>query len=115
MCEICGAKEMVQAHHIESFWVFPHLRYDPHNGVAGCPTHHKFGRESFHKSFIFTYRFLQEKRPDDLQYLLDHWDDCPKILEKKPVEMEIDELKELITYYEKIIFSLDAEKAKKRL
>lgn len=100
---------MVQAHHFLTERMYPELRYDPRNGAACDPKHHKFGRESFHQSFVFTYKFLKEKRPDDLEYLMEP-KVIPKVLEKTPAKMDIGELQELKTYLEKIILSLDSEK-----
>lgn len=60
----------MHAHHIEDGRLNPALRYSIRNGVALCPKHHKFGAESFHKSFIFAYKYMNEFRKEDLQYLL---------------------------------------------
>jgi 5-methylcytosine-specific restriction endonuclease McrA len=69
-CEYCEKTEKLNAHHIESYSLNKDLRYDPHNGVCFCSTCHKFGRLSAHKSFIFMYKFMTEKRHDDLLYLM---------------------------------------------
>ena len=74
-CEVplCKKIKRLNAHHIESFALNKYLRYDPRNGVGFCPTHHKFGRQSAHKSFCFMYEFMAKNRPDDLEYLLDNY------------------------------------------
>jgi len=59
-CQVCGATKFVQVHHIEDFKLCPALRYDLINGIALCPTHHKFGKDSFHRSFIFAYEFMKD-------------------------------------------------------
>lgn len=71
-CEICGDSKRLNAHHIEDYKLCFALRYDPQNGVASCPKHHKFGQDAFHKSFIFTYEFMIKNRPLDLEYLKWH-------------------------------------------
>lgn len=58
-CEVCGCVDgspnakgnprRLNAHHIEDR-ANQALRFDIQNGVALCPTCHKFGRDSAHKS-----------------------------------------------------------------
>lgn len=78
-CEACEDEERLNAHHIEDERLCPALRYDPRNGVGLCPTNHKFGKDSFHRSFIFAYNFMMKKRPLDLVYLKEHRNDKIKI------------------------------------
>ena len=73
-CEVCGTTKMVQAHHVEDSRLFPALRYDPMNGIAACPTNHKLGKHSFHRSFIFSYEFMKD-RVLIVVYLREHRDD----------------------------------------
>jgi len=47
------------------------LRYIIFNGVTLCPRCHKFGRKSFHNSFIATYLFFNRpERKNQLKELL---------------------------------------------
>jgi hypothetical protein len=94
VCEAtgCKVKKHLHCHHIESYSLNKALRFDPRNGVAFCSTHHKFGRKSAHRSFVFMYLFMLNKRLDDLQYLIDNYD-------KKVVidrEFLINKIKELM-------------------
>lgn len=68
-CEICKKTKYLNSHHIENFVTNRYLRYDPRNGFCGCPSHHKFGEKSAHRSFMFMLIHMIEKRPDDLIYL----------------------------------------------
>ncbi len=89
-CEVleCKKHKSLHCHHTESFSTNKALRFDPRNGIAFCATHHKFGRKSAHRSFIFMYLFMIEKRFKDLQYLIDN---C-----NKKVELTVDYMKEII-------------------
>lgn len=40
-CAICGSIEMLEAHHIMPYALFPHLRTDPANGITLCKSCHK--------------------------------------------------------------------------
>lgn len=71
----CNKVKHLQAHHIESFALNKFLRYSLHNGIGLCPTHHKFGRLSAHKSFCMMFNLMTQKRKDDLDYLLEHYKD----------------------------------------
>lgn len=44
-CEICGSSDSLNAHHLLSKSVWPHLRYDLSNGVCLCAGHHTMDRE----------------------------------------------------------------------
>ena len=70
-CEYCGSKEMIQAHHVENYMTNKFLRYSVENSMVLCPTHHKWGKYSAHKSFAFTYEIMTT-RYKDRQYILDH-------------------------------------------
>lgn len=72
-CEACGRKDRLNAAHIESYELNKNLRYDLKNGVALCPTHHKWGKGSFHKSLCFALTFMIDHRKEDLKYLLKVW------------------------------------------
>lgn len=100
-CEICkwllgkDEKKNLQAHHIEDYRLNKRLRYDSINGVAVCPKHHKFGLDSFHKSFVFAYTYLMTNRSVDIEYLSEHRDDG--VLETKE-------------YFQGIISDLESQK-----
>ena len=40
-CAICGSIEMLEAHHIKPYALFPHLRIDHDNGITLCSACHK--------------------------------------------------------------------------
>jgi predicted restriction endonuclease len=67
-CEICGKDKNLNAHHIVSRKNL-HLRYDLRNGMALCPSHHFFGKDSAHMNPIWFIDILEKQRPDDLEYL----------------------------------------------
>lgn len=92
-CEVCGQKKFLNAHHIEDAKMCKALRYDPMNGIACCPSNHKWGQDAFHTSFIFILRFM-EKRPLVLAYLEEHRKDEIEITEEYLVK-QIEFLKEL--------------------
>lgn len=61
-CVYCGAKKMLNAHHI-----IPRnnkkFRWDLDNGITLCPKHHRFSFEfSAHQNPFAFYLWLQEKR-----------------------------------------------------
>lgn len=74
-CEfpICKKVKKLNAHHIESFTTNKTLRYDLENGICLCPTHHKFGWLSAHRSFCFLYEILTTSRIRSLKYLLENY------------------------------------------
>jgi hypothetical protein len=51
-CEICGATEHVQAHHILPKLFYPLYRLAWDNGIALCPRHHKYGPNSPHEGAV---------------------------------------------------------------
>ena len=61
----------LNAHHIEDKRNKA-LRFEPANGLCGCPGHHKFYDESGHKSFVSVYKYMSQKRLADMLYLIDH-------------------------------------------
>ena len=71
-CEVpeCKKTKFLNAHHVEGYTTNKTLRYDPRNGLCLCPSHHKFGRQSAHKSFCFMYKMMTCVRSLDLDYLL---------------------------------------------
>ena len=72
VCEYCGTNKRLNIHHIESFSTNKGLRFDLENALCLCATCHKFGRFSAHRSFVFVYLILTQKRPFSLSYLIQH-------------------------------------------
>ncbi len=71
-CEICGAKENVQAHHLLDRSYSP-TRHEPRNGVALCALHHKYSRfQSAHRGGLLFHSWLAAARPDD-EFILNVW------------------------------------------
>ncbi len=99
-CEKCGSSKFLNACHIESYETNHNLRYDLRNGVSFCPRHHKWGKESLHKSFIFSYLFMMtEKRFGDLEYLLKHHQDKRKKVTEKVLLTKISSLENFIKLF----------------
>ena len=75
-CAVCGdADRILDAHHIEPKELCPALRYDPRNGILLTKSHHKFGKDSFHRSPVWAAEWLKAHRPKQYQYVLDHRQD----------------------------------------
>ena len=85
-CAVCKSTGKLDAHHIidKRFGI---LRFDILNGILLCPSHHKFGLESFHNNPIFAYEFLKAKFPNRISYL--------KEKSKESKKYSLDELLEL--------------------
>lgn len=72
-CEVCGRVHgdlnakgnpiRINAHHIEDKANYA-LRFDIMNGVALCPTCHRFGQDSAHRSPIWFLEWLKEHLRD---------------------------------------------------
>lgn len=69
-CVLCGTTEKINVHHIEDYRLNRRLRHDPENGICLCPTHHKFGRDSFHHSFVIPFIYLFTNRRSQVDYIL---------------------------------------------
>ena len=69
---VTGKPSFMNAHHVESRDTCPRLRWDPLNGVLLCPSHHKFGKSSAHKSSIWFITWLQQTRPLQYAYIMAH-------------------------------------------
>ena len=71
-CAVCGRKDkeplengklaILNCHHIESERNRT-TRYDPANGILLCPSHHKFGKESFHRSAVWSMAWMKKNHP----------------------------------------------------
>jgi hypothetical protein len=71
-CEVCGATENLQSHHIigRSNW---RLRWELKNGCCLCAKHHEFdSHQSAHKNSPWFNEWLKKYRPKDLEWLREH-------------------------------------------
>jgi hypothetical protein len=96
VCEVLGCgrgPEGIQAHHIEDFRLCAALRYDPVNGLALCPKHHKMSFDSFHRSFVFAWLFMND-RPHVINYLTNRRKDVLEVTNEY-LEKQIFKLKEI--------------------
>lgn len=50
-CYVCGSKEHLHAHHIDSYSYFPDKRYKVDNGIILCSEHHKMYHTSYNRSY----------------------------------------------------------------
>lgn len=80
----------LNSHHAENYWVNKALRYAPENGIAVCPGHHRFYKDSAHKSFIALYKYMIVKRAEDVEYLVTHYKDKEEVT-KEFLEEKINE------------------------
>lgn len=71
-CMVCGATEYLNAHHVLPKERYPEYRFEPKNGVCLCPTHHKFGTYSAHRSPIWFALWLRINRPEQYQWCESH-------------------------------------------
>jgi len=86
-CEFCGKIKgdiqesgkpitKIDAHHLITRQIKDNpLKFDIRNGVGADPTHHKFGSLSFHKNPVITIAWLIKNRPDDFNYITEHFPD----------------------------------------
>lgn len=69
-CALCGATEFVQAHHLIPREMFSH-RYSIENGIALCPSHHKYSFIlSAHRSSMEFAKWLFINHPQKWQWLM---------------------------------------------
>gem|GEM_PF-6088915 len=94
----CNVTKSPHCHHIEGFATNKALRHDPRNGALLCASHHKFGKMSAHKSLVFMYLLMTEKRKSDLDYLIEHVNDTVEITR----EYLLDKISELETTIESL-------------
>lgn len=86
-CEYCGIKKgeihhnkkgeaiktKIDAHHFQSRDVKDSpLKFDIYNGVAACPTCHKFGEDSFHRCAPTTMNWLLINHPERYFYVIEN-------------------------------------------
>ena len=91
----CTIVERLNAHHIENYATTQSLRYDIRNGKCCCPAHHKWGKDSFHKSICFT---LKQITPEDIDYLNIHRNDHVDFTVEY-YEAKLKELQQIIDSY----------------
>jgi hypothetical protein len=83
-CEYCGIKkgdinkngkkEKIDAHHLFSRDIKDAiLKFDIRNGIAVCPTCHKWGANSFHRNPITTITWFQNNFQDRYAFILENW------------------------------------------
>lgn len=65
-CAVCGATAHLNAHHLLPKERYPEFKLVVTNGVALCPTCHKWGKFSAHRNPIWFTIWLRRARP--LQY-----------------------------------------------
>jgi 5-methylcytosine-specific restriction endonuclease McrA len=63
-CSVCGATEHLQAHHVLPKERYQNLKLDLMNGVALCPTCHKYGKYSAHRNPMWFTLWLRAHRPE---------------------------------------------------
>lgn len=51
-------------HHLLPRERYPEFKFEPINGIALCPTHHKFGKYSAHRNPIWFTLWLRDKFPE---------------------------------------------------
>ena len=84
-CEYChikrgdinenGKKTKIDSHHFYSRDIknCP-LKWDIRNGIAVCPTHHKFsGDFSAHRTSIIFYEWIRTNYPDNYKFVIDNY------------------------------------------
>lgn len=67
-CEVCGKIGLLNAHHIIGRRNY-NLRWDVRNGVCLCPGCHTFSNRSAHQDPERFHDWLEENRPEDIEYL----------------------------------------------
>jgi len=72
---IGGEPAILDAHHIEGKECNPSVRFNALNGIALTKSTHKFGRNSFHKSPLWSSEWLKMNRPMQHAYVLAHRND----------------------------------------
>lgn len=91
-CEVCGATGKLDAHHVQPRQICSGLRFDPHNAVLLCPSHHKYGHRSAHKGMLWFADWFKTNRPDDYEYVMERLDfeiDCKSRIALYNVERDL--------------------------
>lgn len=104
-CEYCGIKKgeihinkkgeaivtKIDAHHFQSRDIKDSpLKFDIYNGVAACPTCHKWGADSFHRCGPTTMHWLLTNSPERYYYVIENHNERVD-LENRHVLEEIEE------------------------
>ena len=71
VCSVCGLPHShLNVHHlipreVKEYWL------EPMNLISLCPRHHKFSiTESFHKSPFWAVQWMQNNRPEQLEWVM---------------------------------------------
>lgn len=67
----------LHAHHLLPKERYPEFKFEPVNGVALCPSHHKFGRYSAHRNPIWFVVWLRRHRPEQYAWAKAHMGEHP--------------------------------------
>jgi len=82
-CAVCGLKtgdvvdgkvQKIDAHHIEDKTNYA-LRFNRKNGILLCVWHHKFGKDSAHRSPVWFMEWMLKVRPMQWKYVQEHRND----------------------------------------
>lgn len=76
-CEVCGRLQFLDAHHLIPKERFPEFQLERENGICLCKLHHKFGAYSFHRHPFWSVWWLQQHKPEQYQWVIQHsgdWD-----------------------------------------
>lgn len=91
-CEVCDKKEYVNTHHVVGRRNLM-LRWDVRNGVALCPLHHVFGKESAHQNPVwFQDVWMIDHRDDDLAWITTYCNTIKKWTEEEMI-VQLDRLR----------------------
>jgi len=69
-CVVCGKTEYIQSHHLIPKERFKQFMFEIDNGIALCPSCHKYGSYSFHRNPLWACDWLQKNRPQLYQAAL---------------------------------------------
>lgn len=76
-CEVCGSQQSLNPHHIEGRRNL-RLRWEPRNGVCLCSGCHVFRIQSAHQSPEWFHYWLEDKRWEDLSFVLANREEIKK-------------------------------------
>ena len=68
-CAVCSRKEYIQAHHIIPKERFKVYMFEEMNGIALCPSCHKYGSFSFHRHPVWSVLWLKKNRPKQYKWV----------------------------------------------
>lgn len=64
LCQVCGATERLQAHHLLPKLKYKEYIYDLYNGITLCSRCHMFGRESAEGNALWWNQWLKKYKPE---------------------------------------------------